>query len=192
VIVDAEREKYESVWKLPEYGRACHALKLWRTHRRYLPGKIASAVDLGCGTGELVGHWNDRGIDGWGVDLVDTGLSQAVRERWWMKVILASLWQMELGRRFDVAVCADVLEHLPPEYVRPSLRRIAESCDLALLKIAHSKAHPWLGKDRPLHLTVQLRPWWIHQLRVIGGSVEVLPAVRRSGFSDSVIRWTPL
>lgn len=185
----SEREKYERVWRLPEYGKACHGLKLWRTHRRYFPQSADRALDIGCGSGALFAHWNESRIDGWGVDLVRIALRRKVEQRWGHKFRCSPIWDMSWPARFPVGVCADVLEHLPPEMVRSSLQRMAAACDLVVSKIAHVPAHPWLGEESPLHLTVQRRDWWIVAMESVAGKVDALPSVTRSGFTDSVLRW---
>ncbi len=187
-IVDIERAKYERVWALPEYRQVCHSLKLWEEHREWFPAEFALAVDLGCGLGLLFGLWNDQGIDAWGVDLAGNSLDPGVH-KYGHKVIHASLWEITLPRCFDLGVCTDVMEHIPPDYVVITLESIARLCSEVLFKVAHGPTNDLGGS--PLHLTLQPVDWWINQMKNIGGEAEFLGPVNRSGYIDSVIRWKP-
>lgn len=183
-----ERAKYERAWSVPEYRHACHSLQLWEGRRDLFPKIFASAVDLGAGSGRLFAAWNDAGVDAWAFDIADNCLDPGVAARWGQKLRVGCLWTMEWGRRFNLGICTDVMEHIPPERVAETLRRIAACCDEVLFKIAHSPNQ--LGGE-VLHLTLQPWPWWIQQMNAVGGTAEYLGVQMRSGNEDSLIRWRP-
>lgn len=183
-----ERAKYERAWSAAEYRTACHGHALWHGRRDLYPEHFASALDIGCGTGRLLAEWNAAGIDAWGVDIADNALDQEIAERWGHKVVTACLWEMEWSRRFDLGSCTDVMEHIPPEHVAETLRRIAACCDVVVFKIAHSPNQLGGGV---LHLTLQPWPWWVAEMQAVGGRAEYLGIAMRSGNEDSLIRWRP-
>jgi len=188
-VVGRERAKYERVWVMPEYRRACHGLHLWNTRRDLFPERVYTALDIGCGTGRLLDRWHREGIDGWGVDLASNALDPDIAERLGDRVKLAALWEMSWGgRRFDLGVCADVMEHIPEGYVAPTLAAIGDCCDEVLFKIAHGPANDLGGE--PLHMTQRSRHWWAAALSSTGAPRYLGVAVR-SGNEDSLFRWIP-
>lgn len=182
---DAEQAKYAAIWQRPDYRLVCHGLRLWQEHRSIFPERVESAVDIGCGTGRLFEQWCDEGIDGYGVDLV---ASIDPAHRFPDRLTTACLWDMQLPRRFDLGVCADVMEHIPPERVDDVLERIADCCDAAVLQIANYPSS--FGDEGPLHLTLQPAEWWLAAIRR-HGRAEYLPTIRRPGVEEYVFRLIP-
>ena len=162
----SEQAKYYAVWKAPEYRIRSHSLELWESHRHLFPKHFESALDIGCGLGRLMREWDKQGIDAWGVDIASNCL-EAKQE----KFIEANLWEMDLGRRFDLGICTDVMEHIPPEYVKEVLKRILAHCDTTIFSIANCPSH-WNGYD--LHLTMQPLDWWVETFESVGPTPEVL------------------
>lgn len=175
-----ERAKYERVWMLPEYRLANHGLGLWLCDRDLFPANFASALDIGCGNGRLWRAWYESGIDAHAVDHAlaapDTWLAASVR------FTRQCLWTMHFDRIFDVGVCADVMEHIPPEKVARVLARIAEACDFVVFKIAN---YPSAFGDAALHLTLQDADWWLAKLQQYGTAAEH-PERARAGVAEYV------
>jgi hypothetical protein len=173
---------------MPEYRVACHSLSLWHSNRDWFPDRLSSAIDLGCGLGLLFAHWNDVGIDAYGLDLTGDCLHPNVRAKYGHKFVEATLWDMPLfPALFDLGVCADVMEHIPPEYVVPVFEHIFPQCSEVVFKIAHHLTNDLGGP--PLHLTLHPADWWIARMREVSGDAELLGTVTRHSFEDSVIRW---
>jgi len=77
-------------------------------------------------------------------------------------------------REFDCTVSVDVLEHLAPEILLPSLqemRRVARRGAWAVANM--SEIHMVNGKPVELHLIQQPADWWVDQVRSIGGVCQV-------------------
>ncbi|NTV63264.1 MAG: class I SAM-dependent methyltransferase, partial [Oscillochloris sp.] len=71
----------------------------------------ASALDAGCAIGLLVEQLRLRGVDTQGVDISEYAISSAhesIRDH----VRVGSIAE-PLGRRYDLIVCIEVLEHMP-------------------------------------------------------------------------------
>ena len=182
-----ERAKYDDVWQTEAYRVKAHGLAMWCDHREWFPETVYTALDLGCGHGRLFAHWNEAdGIDGHGVDFSEHALDGDIAAAWGHKFHLHCLWDFWLGRRFDLGVCADVMEHIPEDRVAPTLERIGLHCREVVFKIANHPSH-YLGHD--LHPTRREADWWEAQIEQAGGAVERLPydALR----SNYVFRWQP-
>ena len=182
-LLDTERAKYDLAWQVPAYRIKAHGLALWESRRGIFPPVVTRAVDLGCGHGRLFARWRDEGIDGWGVDFSDHALDADHPYR--AHFIRACLWELSLPQRFDLGVCADVMEHIPEVMVPQTLNRIAAHVDTAVFKIANSPSR-WLGVD--LHPTLRPADWWMEQLASFW-SVERLPL--KTGREEYLFRCVP-
>jgi SAM-dependent methyltransferase len=90
-------------------------------------GRPSSVLEPGCGSGRMLAAFADRGIDVVGVDLSPRMLELArARLGGRGEVVLADITELELGRRFDGAVCPiNTLLHLSPEQLARHLDRMA-------------------------------------------------------------------
>lgn len=166
-----EAAKYDRQWREDWYREKCHSLALWNDHRGLFPPVFSTAIDFGSGTGRLVKAWRAHGIDAKGVDISANAADADIAEH----IVIANLWalhQTVLLPYSDVGVCADVMEHIPPEKVEDVIACIAEACAMCVFKIAN---FPSVGAGgQPLHLTLQPREWWERMLSQYG-TVEYVP-----------------
>jgi len=158
---DRERRKYVHAWMQEPYRRVNHGLTLWRNHRELFPDKIESAIDLGCGLGGLFSQWNDEGINGWGLDLAPNCLDADVARKYSHKFLVDNLWDFDLDEEFDVAVCADVMEHIPENRVDAVLKNIHKHSKQAFFKIAN---YPHIFEGFQLHMTMHPVEWWLEKM----------------------------
>lgn len=167
-----EAAKYDLAWRDQTYRIKCHALDLWKRNRADFP-PFQSVIDLGCGTGRFVAEMRRQGRDAYGVDFhpaiaVDAAIYSEHRD--WFYA--ASLWDFAPGRTFDLGICTDVMEHIPPDLVTTVCQRIRDCCASALFLIANFPSH---HHGQPLHLTLEDAYWWRTTLWAgLGGIVEPL------------------
>jgi SAM-dependent methyltransferase len=84
-------------------------------------------LDAGCAMGLLVEALVERGIDAHGIDISDYAIGQAapaIAER----VRVGSL-ATPLDGRYDLIVCIEVLEHMPPDEARVALANLCAHSD---------------------------------------------------------------
>ena len=114
----------------------------------------ASAVDIGCGEGSWLAALRDAGVG----DVL--GLDGPWVEDAELKIPLVNFRRVRLdqplgvARRFDLAVCIEVAEHLPAERAAPL---VAELTDLAPL-VLFSAAVP--GQGGTEHVNEQWPDYW--------------------------------
>lgn len=184
--IDFERAKYQRVWAEPWYRVKAHGLMLWEHYRDIFPEHVGSAVDLGCGTGRLFAQWNAEGIDGHGVDFAGNAVDENIMRDYGEKFHLECLWQMELHRKFDLGVCADVMEHIPEVHVADALKCIGRHCDVVVFKIAN---FPSYWRDDNLHPTQRPGDWWQAKLNEAGRVTELLS--HSTAREEYLFRWRP-
>lgn len=164
---DSEREKYVATWRHKEYAVRSPGL-------RHLPGALdwmrpeegASVTDWGSGSGQAADAMIGMGF---AVRMVDIA-ANAYRGPHG-PVIEASLWELpEDMEATEYGFCADVMEHIPTEYVEAVLAGIAKRTTKACyFQIALFDDH-WYGRN--LHLSVFPPEWWQEKILAVFGSAE--------------------
>ena len=174
---DAEKTKYESVWKFSQYRRyspgldAVDKFGLIELFREY---QVKTILDAGCGSGKFMQRiMEDCGNEFivHGFDIADNCLDEYFSDITHEVLTNGCLWNaVDFNRAYDAIVCADVLEHIPEEYVSPTLRNLHRCTDkLCYLAIAlfQDDFGPML-LNKPLHLTVKDASWWLQQIDLAG------------------------
>ena len=111
-----------------------------------------SAVDIGCGTGLILARLAEKGCRVLGVE----GSVSAIK----MSPIKEHLQRWNLQRplpplgRFDIAICTEVAEHLPPNAAPVLVSGLTQLSDT----IVFTAARP--GQGGRHHLNEQPQPYW--------------------------------
>ncbi len=90
-----------------------------------------SVLDAGCAMGFLVEALRKRGVEAWGVDISEYAISQvdeSVREYCRVGSITDAP-----DRRYDLTVCIEVLEHVPPAETETAIASLCASSDRLLI-----------------------------------------------------------
>jgi hypothetical protein len=115
---------------------------------------IRSAVDVGCGVGTWLsvlsrrGVTEIRGIDGLWVDAANLVIPQPSFSHHDLRK------DLDLGRRFDLAVSLEVAEHLPPDRAAGFVAWLANLADFVLFSAATPRQG---GKN---HFNEQWQDYW--------------------------------
>jgi hypothetical protein len=116
--------------------------------------EVESVVDVGCGRGAWLSIWKSLGVaDFVGLDgsYVDTKHLHVLAEQF-VAVDLVGRWQ--LNRKFDLAQCLEVGEHLPIDAAPGLVRSLCQLADVVLF----SAAVP--GQGGEMHINEQEPTWW--------------------------------
>lgn len=162
-----ELKKYQAMWSMPEYRKICHGLDFFIGHRHEM-GRFKSVLDIGCGTGRLLRYMVEKGYDAEGVDFAFNCLDEEVKKCDIYPAIKfheASIWEMNLERKFEVGICADVMEHIPEERINKTLANIHKHCSRTYYVIANYESK-YLG--HLLHVTRKPKEWWKEVLEGFG------------------------
>jgi SAM-dependent methyltransferase len=87
----------------------------------------ASVLDVGCAIGLLVEALRARGVEAYGVDVSEYAISQvhpSIRDFCTLHAATEPF-----GRRYDLIVCIEVLEHLPPEQAQAAIANFCRHAD---------------------------------------------------------------
>lgn len=112
----------------------------------------ATVLDAGCAMGFLVEDLRDRGVDAFGMDISEYAIQQ-VREDIRPYCTVGSLAD-PLPRRYDLIVCIEVLEHIPPEECDRAIDNLCATSDDILLS-----SSPDDFKEAT-HVNVQQPEYW--------------------------------
>jgi SAM-dependent methyltransferase len=91
----------------------------------------SSVLDAGCAMGFLVEALRQRGVEAWGIDVSEYAISR-VDESVADRCSVASLAE-PLDRRYDLIVCIEVLEHIPPAETDKVIANLCGATDRLLL-----------------------------------------------------------
>lgn len=142
---------------------------------------VQSVIDVGCGAGNWLAAFIEKGIDdvaGYDGEHVDVNKLLIPRDKF-------QAWNLEMRldvpRRYDLAICLEVGEHLPKGSAHVLVDSLAASSDV----VAFSAALP--GQGGTNHVNEQCPSYWSELFAARGYRVHdwIRPAI----WNDSRISW---
>ena len=132
--------------------------------------KLDSVIDLGCGLGVLVDFFDNYT----GVDVSNYVIERNIgsnnilrgnqyKDKRFSVCGLSNIHNSNIGlETYDVGICADVIEHIPPDFLNDVLYSISQlNCNTFVFSVS-TRASKLLAKDGSnLHLTVMTYEEWI-------------------------------
>lgn len=140
-----------------------------------------SVVDVGCGTGEWLAAFRDRGVDdvvGIDGDYVRQDQLQIPTDRFITRDLTLPL---RVGRGFDLAVSVEVAEHLPTEFAARFVQSLTELAPVILF----SAAVPQQGGIN--HVNEQWPDYWVAHFEEY--DYIVVDAIRPLIWKDTTVEW---
>jgi SAM-dependent methyltransferase len=121
-----------------------------------------SVVDVGCGTGGWLSAFHEHGVvDVVGIDGPWTGDAPREMPDAFFREDDLRL-PLELGRSFDLALCLEVAEHLPPEAAEPLVESLTRLAPIVFF----SAAIPFQGGDG--HINERWPSFWSERFAARG------------------------
>lgn len=128
-----------------------------KTIELFAPGTV---LDLGCGVGKSLDYFHDRGIEIKGIEGSQLAISRARHPDLIAQFNLNN--ELNLGRKFDLLWCYEVVEHIHPAYVDNLMKTLSNHSDRVVL----SAARPGQGGEG--HFNEQLPEYWIEKFAKMG------------------------
>jgi SAM-dependent methyltransferase len=166
-------------------------------YQRILPGSKSSAriviplikdlldpksvLDVGCGNGTWAGIWIASGVeDVLGVDggYVNSSILDIPQDNFHAWDLTQPL---DLGRKFDLATCLEVAEHIPAESAGTLVQSLVKHADA----VAFSAAVP--RQDGVNHINLQWPSYWAALFRKSG--FEVYDPIRAVIWDNHEVAW---
>ncbi|MEI7775673.1 MAG: glycosyltransferase family 2 protein, partial [Verrucomicrobiota bacterium] len=129
-----------------------------------------SVLDVGCGVGAYPLYFAHlQGRDCFGIDGIDASASLLPKEQYLQHDLSKPF---DLGRRFDLVLCVEVVEHMAPDAANRLISCVAEH---ARDRILFSAAEP----GQPGHGHINCRPLgeWLDAWRRLGWQCDVLASL---------------
>ncbi len=118
-----------------------------------------SIIDIGCGAGIYLKEFEKRGIEVLGVDGSPAAMEESEIKN---KIVLHDLCKpFNLKRKFDLCLCFEVAEHLPPSCSETLIQTLINLSD----KIVFTAATPGQGPASIGHINEQSHIFWIKMFR---------------------------
>lgn len=154
------------------YDRAASYLNLISPH--------ATVLDVGCGTGLLLEGFLKKAIDAQGIEISSEAIAAAApsaRSRIKQGGLPHTGFQ---NGTFDLVLCIDVLEHLPPEETDRAILELARITRHHLV-LSICLWHEANARKDPTHINLHSKKYWCNKFRTLGLSTKPLP----DGFPSS-------
>jgi SAM-dependent methyltransferase len=141
----------------------------------------SSVLDVGCGAGAWLRVFLDHGVDDvLGVDFSDAAREAAALGNGRYRSVDLSR-SLQLGRRFDLALCLEVAEHLPAAAADDLVESLVGHAETVLF----SAAIPFQGGTG--HQNEQWPEYWVEKFRRHG--LAVCDFIRPRIWSDPKVAW---
>jgi len=135
-------------------------------------GCSRSMLDVGCGRGELLDDHSDEFRLCMGAEIVP----ELCDGRWVIEI--GSVTQLPWGANaFELVVCADVLEHIPPGDSEQALRELWHVADRALILHVAWFSHKWKlpnGEMIDLHCNKREMDEWLQLISRVLSPTKVI------------------
>ena len=145
--------------------------------------KPSSAIDIGCGLGQWLKVLNTRcsasilGIDGSHVPPRHSFISESNRAR----INLEDYLYLPTPKRYDLAICLEVAEHLSFDHSDQLIQKLTDSSDTILF----SAAIP--GQTGENHVNEQPHIFWLEKFQRKG--FLVFDPFRKRFWNDARVNW---
>lgn len=166
-IIDLEdiyTEEYFNSNKDPEWLRDVELIS--ETIYRVLKPK--SVIDVGCGIGSYLYYLSRHGVEIEGIEGSYTAFKALMIPKNIVKRLdLRLIYSYKPKRRYDLAMCIEVLEHINPKHADKVLDFLCEVSDIVLI----SAARP--GQGGKYHINEQPLEYWISRMEARGYELDL-------------------
>jgi len=168
--IESERAKYQKIWDFKPYGDRSPGLRHLAGAMEWMqPASGSTITDWGSGSGQAADAMHEQGYR---VRMVDIA-PNAYRGKHSLEFVEACLWTLPDDLEpTDYGFCADVMEHLPPEFIDQTLGGIAartrKKCYFQIA-LFDDRTFTHAG---PLHLSVFEPEWWQAKICLFFRSAE--------------------
>lgn len=150
-----------------DYGRSEKWLTFFgnaakHINRRFRPQSVA---DVGCAFGLLTEALVDLGVDAYGFDVSPYAISNAredMKDRLRVHSIFEPIPLRSRNAKYDMAICIEVLEHLPPEMADKAIDNLCATSDRILFSSSPDDF------DEPTHFNVLPTEQWMAKFAARG------------------------
>lgn len=146
-------KNFVDAWGAHERGSA-KILSIWLDRQFHMN----SIVDIGCGNGVFLLDFMESGKDILGIDYEDNA-KKLIGKR----LVIADLTKpLELDKKYELALCIEVIEHIDQKYEDVVIQSIANAADI----IVFSGAKPnQIGEN---HINCQAKEYWLEKFNAVG------------------------
>jgi SAM-dependent methyltransferase len=150
MYVDWDRPHLGGYLKGGDPGSYCPGLWSWLIEEQ----SVRSMLDVGCGEGQAISYFRDRGCRVLGIDGIAQDDPDIVEHDF-------TLGRYRTRRRFDLCWCCEFVEHVEEQFI-PNFLALFAAAEMLLMTHAQS------GQGGHHHVNCQSDYYWIERLERIG------------------------
>lgn len=164
-----EREKYQSMWNFDAYRNSSPGEQIVNFYLdKFHPGRGATIIDYGCGTGRAGVIMREKGHDVFLIDFADNCRDEEAQLLPFLRHDLTEPVPVESIYGF----CTDVMEHIPTDDVEAVIANVMDASEEVFFQISTIDDIGGLLIGSVLHLTVKPHEWWKDLFTRLGYTVE--------------------
>ncbi len=158
------RSYYDDVERLE--GDSVRVIAEWIC--KYIKPK--SAIDVGCGSGQLMEELSKKGVYVFGVDISSEAIRRVkARDLDGCAFDLTDPLATLPGQPYDIAISCEVAEHLKEKYAQVFMEKLTSAAPIVFL----TAAAPGIEKGAALHVNENPNSYWISLMSKIGFELHV-------------------
>jgi 2-polyprenyl-3-methyl-5-hydroxy-6-metoxy-1,4-benzoquinol methylase len=131
----------------------------WLVIKTLLPSTFNTAVDLGCGRGFYLKKLLELGKSSIGVEFSESCCKKYLSRLPHVCESVTSFCNTK--KEYDLAICIDVLEHIPEDQIDETLKSIKAISKCAIFGIAN---HSDILDGIEVHLIQENKDWWVSKI----------------------------
>ena len=120
-----------------------------------------SVIDFGCANGLHMKHFMEKGVEVMGIEGAAAFANEIQKNAWYADYLIQDIREpFNMGKKYDLAICIEVLEHLEEKYAKIAVENICN----------HANQFFITASDIPkgkVHINAKPKKYWIDMFESI-------------------------
>ena len=120
-----------------------------------------SVIDFGCANGLHLAEFTKMGVNTFGIEGAAAFANEIQKNNWYGQYLIQDMREpFNLGKKYDLAICIEVLEHLEEKYADIAIRNICKHATSFLITASDIE-------KGDVHCNAQSKKYWVQKFESI-------------------------